>query len=181
MLAGGAPGELRRIPGCSLYFRTRAATWSLGLFPDAKPGVRVWARSHVFVAEEGDYPFMIGFDAPTRSNRQYTGIPREGEWSQCGTRLWVNGKELPNPRHYQNAGKNRVAEPTWHTSEEERPISDDDIWWAQSPTPIHLKKGTNTIVIEQPYADIFQSWEASMIPVRGWERGLFVPERDGAP
>ena len=164
VLAGGDPGELRRIFGCSLYFRTRAATWSLGIFAEARPGVRVWARSHVFVEEEGDYPFMIGFDAPTRSNRQYTGIPREGEWSQCGTRIWVNGVEIRNSRHYANAGGNRIAKPTWHTAEDEHPIQDEDIWWAQSPTPVHLKKGVNSIVVEQPYTDVFQSWEISFIP-----------------
>ena len=175
VLAGKAPGVLHEVFGCSLYFRTRSATWSLGMFPEAKPGVRVWAWADVTVEEEGDYPFMIGFDAPTRSNRQYTGIPRPGEWSQCGTRIWVNGKEMRNPRRYEQAGESRIAEPTWHTVEEEHPIRDEEIWWAQPPTLIHLKKGSNRIIVEQPYTDSFQSWEFSFIPVD--ERVQWLPPR----
>ena len=167
VMAGKMPGNTRCVSGYSLYFHTRAATWNLGMYHESKPGVRVWARTNIRVAEEGDYPFMIGFDAPTRSNRQYTGIPHAGEWSQCGTRIWVNGEELRNPRRYDRAGEDRVSLPTWHTAENEKPIRDDDLWWAQPPTFIHLRQGENAIIIEQPYTDDFQSWEINFIPCAG--------------
>ncbi len=156
---------LRGVRGASLYFRTRAASGNLGLFPDARPGVRVWAITSFCAPQEGEYPFMLGFDAPTRSNRQYTGVPFPGEWSQCGTRVWVNGTELRNPRSFALAGKNRIPNPTWKTPDNERPIQDEEIWWAQPPTTLRMKPGTNIIIIEQPYAVEFQSWGVSFLPL----------------
>ena len=79
----------------------------------------------------------------------------------------MNGEELRNPRRYDRAGEDRVSLPTWHTAENEKPIRDDDLWWAQPPTFIHLRQGENAIIIEQPYTDVFQSWEINFIPCAG--------------
>ncbi len=164
VLSGNYAGlqVLRGVRGASLYFRTRAASGNLGLFPQARPGVRVWAVTSFHAPEDGEYPFILGFDAPARSNRQYTGVPFPGEWSQCGTRIRVNGTEIRNPRHYSLAGKSRIPNPTWKTPDEERPIRDEEIWWAQPPTMLRMKRGENIIIIEQPYTDEFQSWGASV-------------------
>ena len=164
VLAGNYQGlQVRHIHGASLYFRTRAATWDLGLFPTAKPGVRVWAVAHLSVPQDGNYPFMLGFDTPARSNRQYTGVPFPGEWSQCATRIWVNGHAFPNARHYELAGRNRISYATWHTEDNERPLCDEEIWWTLPATMIPLRQGPNTLIIEQPYTDSFQSWQISAI------------------
>ncbi|MBQ9096649.1 MAG: hypothetical protein IJY53_09965, partial [Akkermansia sp.] len=112
--------------------------------------------------EAGPQKFMLGFDAPARSNRRYTGVPKNGEWSACGTRIWLNGKEIKRPRTYKLAGKNNHPVNAWNF---EKPLSPEEIWWVQEPVEIELQKGTNTFVIEQPYVGEHQSWGVSLIPV----------------
>jgi len=149
----------------NLYFRTKPNTGCLGIFPKAKPGVTVWAVTQIDAPQAGSAPFMVGFDAPARSSRRYSGVPKAGEWSQCGTRIWVNGKEIRNPQIYKLAGQKRCESDTWSSPLNEEPLEDEEVWWAHKPTPINLKKGKNTIIIEQPYMGEFQSWGVSLVPL----------------
>ena len=151
--------------GANLYFRTKPNTGCLGLFGPTKPGATAWAVTTIRSPKAGEMPFMIGFDAPARSSRRWSGVPQNGEWSQCGTRVWVNGRELKNPRHYKLAGQRQSKGDTWSSPLNEMPLDDEEVWWAQSPTKLPLKKGDNTIVIEQPYVGEFQSWGVSLIPL----------------
>ena len=163
-------GELASLPtqtatGANLYFRTKPNTGGLGLFSPTKPGATTWAVTTIHSPKAGEMPFMIGFDAPARSSRRWSGVPQNGEWSQCGTRVWVNGREIKNPRHYKLAGQRQSKGDTWTSPANEMPLDDEEVWWAQSPTKLPMKKGANTIVIEQPYVGEFQSWGVSLIPL----------------
>ncbi|MBQ5666409.1 MAG: beta-N-acetylhexosaminidase [Akkermansia sp.] len=163
VLGGKTEGLATRKAYCAnLYFRTRPDTGYLGMFMNARPGSTVWATSTIKVRKAGKYPFMIGFDAPARSNRRWTGVPQNGEWSQTGTRIWLNGKEVRNPRVYRNAGKFSHAGNAWNF---ESPLDKEEIWWSLDPTELELKKGENTIIIEQPYIGEHQSWGISFIPL----------------
>lgn len=148
--------------GASLYFRTRDGSGNQGMYRKAKTGVTLWAVTNITVQKSGQYPFMIGFDAPERSNRRWTGIPHNGQWSQTGTRIWINGTEVKNPRVYQHAGKNVRMRPYWNFNE---PLLLEELWWMLSPTKLPLRKGENTIAIEQPYAAYHQDWGISFIPL----------------
>ena len=158
--------KTRATYGSNLYFRTKPNIGCLGLFPDAKPGLCVWAATELRVDEAGEYPFMIGFDSPARSSRRCSGVPAAGEWSQCGTRIWLNGVEIKNPQVYQLAGKNRFPRDTWTSPANEDPLTNEELWWAHEPTMLPLKKGKNTIVIEQPYVGEFQTWGISFVPLK---------------
>ena len=147
----------------NLYFRTRPDTGYLGMFPGARPGQTVWAVTSIHAEKAGPQKFMVGFDAPARSNRRWTGVPRKGEWSQAGTRIWLNGKELKNPRSYKLAGQRSHPGNAWNF---ENPLDAEEIWWVQEPIEITLKKGENTFIIEQPYAGEHHSWGVSLIPVK---------------
>ena len=161
----GRVNELPTRPayGSNLYFRTKPCTGLLGMFSDRKPGCCVWALTDVVVDKAGEYPFMIGFDAPSRSSRRCSGVPAAGEWSQCGTRIWINGVEVKNPQTYRLAGKNRYERDTWVHPANEDPLTNEEVWWAHEPTLLPLKKGHNTVIIEQPYIGEFQSWGVSLI------------------
>ena len=148
---------------CSnLYFRTRPDTGYLGMFMGTKPGHTVWCVTQISSKEAGNRPFMVGFDAPARSNRRWTGVPKAGEWSQAGTRIWVNGEEVKNPRQYRLAGQKTLKGNQWNFEE---PLDKEEIWWVQEPTMLPLQKGDNTIIIEQPYVGEHQSWGVSLIPL----------------
>lgn len=109
---------------------------------------------------------MVGFDAPARSTRRCSGVPAAGEWSQCGTRIWVNGKEMKNPQTYKLAGQRRYEKHTWNSPANEMPFDNEEFWWARPPVPFQVKAGENRILIEQPYTGEFQSWGVSFIPVK---------------
>ncbi len=164
VLSGKLDGLKTRPAYCAnLYFRTRPDTGYLGMFSGSRAaGNTVWATTTIKVKKAGTYPFMIGFDAPARSNRRWTGVPTAGEWSQTGTRIWINGTEVRNPRVFRNAGKFRHPGNAWNF---ENPLDIEEIWWALDPVKLHLKKGENTIVIEQPYAGEHHSWGISFIPL----------------
>ena len=163
VLSGKMDGLTTRQAYCAnLYFRTRPDTGYLGMFMNSRPGNTVWATTTIKVKKAGKYPFMIGFDAPARSNRRWTGVPKNGDWSQAGTRIWINGKEVRNPRTYRNAGKFAHPGNAWNF---ENPLDIEEIWWSLDPTELELKKGENTIIIEQPYIGEHQSWGISFIPL----------------
>jgi hypothetical protein len=132
------------------------------MFMNARPGKTVLVSTEIAVKKAGSYPFMIGFDAPARSNRRWTGVPKNGEWSQTGTRIWINGDEIKNPKTYTHAGKFSHSGNAWNF---ESPLDTEEIWWVQEPTKLNLKKGKNSIVIEQPYIGEHQSWGVSFIPL----------------
>lgn len=163
ILSGKTEGLTTRTAHCAnLYFRTRPDTGYLGMFSHARPGSTVWATTTINVKKAGKYPFMIGFDAPARSNRRWTGVPKAGEWSQAGTRIWINGTEVRNPRNFKNAGKFKHPGNAWNF---ENPLDIEEVWWALDPIQLPLKKGENTIIIEQPYVGEHQSWGISFIPL----------------
>lgn len=166
LLAGKSPVGLSSIQtrGGNLYFRTRAG--AEGLFSKTKPGNTVWAETTFHSPVEGTMHAMVGFDAPARSSRRCSGVPAAGEWSQCGTRIWVNGKEMKNPQTYKLAGQRRYEKHTWNSPANEIPFDNEEFWWARPPVPFQVKAGENKILIEQPYTGEFQSWGVSFIPVK---------------
>ena len=167
VLSGRTDSLKTREAHCAnLYFRTRPDTGYLGMFSAARAGSTVWATTSIKVNKAGKYPFMIGFDAPARSNRRWTGVPNAGDWSQTGTRIWINGTEVRNPRVFRNAGKFRHPGNAWNF---ENPLDIEEIWWALDPVKLPLRKGENTIIIEQPYAGEHHSWGISFIPLFRYE------------
>ena len=162
VLAGQLDGlPVRKAFGGSLYFHTAPGAWNLGMFSHVAPGHCVWVITRVSAERDGEAPFMIGFDAPLRSHQYYTGVPEPGDWSRCGTRIWLNDVEMRNPQSFvpsESRLSSMAASP-------ETPLCNDEIWWTHKPTLLLLKRGVNTIVIEQPYIDRKQSWGASLIPL----------------
>lgn len=151
--------------GGNLYFRTKPCTGCLGLFSGTKPGATAWAVTHLRAEKDGDVALRLGFDAPARSSRRWSGVAPAGEWSACGTRIWVNGQEVKNPRTSPLAGQRASKGDTWNSPANEVPYDNEEIWWAQEPAALPLRKGDNTIVIEQPYVGEYQSWGISLLPV----------------
>ncbi len=154
---------IRKAYCANLYFRTRPDTGYLGMFPQVRPGNTIWAVTSIRADKAGKQKFMIGFDAPARSNRRWTGVPQKNTWSQTGARVWLNGKEIKNPRTYRLAGQKAHPGNAWNF---EQPLDPEEIWWVQQPIEINLEKGKNTFVFELPYIGEHQSWGVSLIPVK---------------
>lgn len=164
VLKGNLAGLSTRPAHCaSLYFRTREGSGCIGIFPKGRPGQTVWAITKIQAKKAGKKKFMVGFDAPERSNRKYTGLPaKPGDWDVAGSRIWVNGKEIKNPHRYKYAGK-RASDNAWQF--DNPPLDPEELWWMLDPVEISLNKGENTIVIEHPLVSRNQAWQVALIPV----------------
>ena len=159
--------------GGNLIFRSRAA--HLGMFSQAKPGNTIWAKTNLVAKKDREIYAMIGFDSPARSTRRCSGIPKQGEWSQCGTQIWLNGDKLTNTQQFKFPGQRRFETHTWFQPANEMPFEDEEFWWLREPVKIKLKKGDNTLLIEQPYTGDYQNWGISFIPVKK-ENGRWVAD-----
>ena len=166
LLSGEIPQDtaLNHARGGNLYFRTRAG--AEGFFSKTLPGHTAWAETKFHAPTAGTLYAMVGFDAPARSTRRCSGVPAAGEWSQCGTRVWLNGQEIKNPQTYKSAGQRRYERHTWNAPANEIPFEDEEFWWARKPVPFRVQAGENRIFIEQPYTGAFQSWGISFVPVK---------------
>ncbi len=177
LLNGEESKDVQRLKarGGNLYFRTRAG--NEGLFNATAPGHTVWAQTTLYAEKDCTVYAMVGFDAPARSTRRCTGVPAAGEWSQCGTLIWLNGVKIANPQTYKLAGQRRYEKHTWHDAANELPFENEEFWWARDPVPFKLKAGANTLLIEQPYTGPFQSWGISFIPVeKSGSRWIAAPQ-----
>lgn len=162
ILSTGSHPSFRHAYGGSLYLRTRSNTGNLGMFSTTPIGHTIWAQTSIYAPSAGTYSFHIGFDAPARSNRRYSGLPKNGQWSPSNTRIWLNGKEIHNPRTFQHAGQFNQPNNQWNF---ETPLHPEEIWWMLPPIKLELQQGKNTFLIEHPYTTPQQSWGLSLIPV----------------
>jgi glycosyl hydrolase family 20 len=148
--------------GTSLFFRNK---WkNAGRFPKAKNGT-IYAHTWIELPKSMEIPFLIGFELPFRSNRQYRGIPLQGEWDTNGGKIWINQKPLPPP-HWKEPGKYKLENhASWRREIHEVPFRDEEFYWTRDPITIKLEKGLNEILIKIPHAYKFQNWTVAFIPI----------------
>ena len=99
-------------------------------------------------------------------------LPKLGEWTRFGSKIELNGKEIPPP-HWKrpglDLGKKYPDFKAWSLYEiDEEPYTDQE-YYMREPTPITLQKGWNHVKLTLPMT----------APVRGWSShqwiGTFIP------
>ena len=99
-------------------------------------------------------------------------LPKLGEWTRFGSKIELNGKEIPPP-HWKrpglDLGKKYPDFKAWTLYEiDEEPYTDQE-YYMREPTPITLQKGWNHVKLTLPMT----------APVRGWSShqwiGTFIP------
>lgn len=105
--------------------------------------------------------FMIGFEAPARSNRISDGIAPQGRWPNYGT-VTVNGTPLPPPV-WREPETYRYHYNTWARPEEELPYTDEQLYWMRRPVKVALRRGDNTVVVTLRRHFRGQRFQASFI------------------
>ena len=148
-------GVVASVPDASV--EARGATihinhfWYDGWLPKAKSGVAT-AQTFVWSPQEQTVGFWINFNGPSRSGRD-SANPAKGQWSNTGSQVWVNDKELPPP-DWKQPGKQSA----------EVPFVDEDYFY-RSPTPVALKQGWNKIVIKAARTAGIRKWMFTCVPV----------------
>lgn len=105
--------------------------------------------------------FMIGFEAPARSNRISDGIAPQGRWPNYGT-VTVNGTPLAPPV-WREPETYRYHYNTWARPEEELPYTDEQLYWMRRPVKVALRRGDNTVVMTLRRHFRGQRFQASFI------------------
>lgn len=158
------PETVKMTPHDGGCISLKARSTGEGIYAQQSPGVTVWAEMKLKAPKAGDYHFFVGFDAPSRSSRRCSGIPDNGQWSNAGTRIWVNGKEVCGPT-WQEPKSKEFKKDTWHDVANEIPYTDEEFWWMRKPVSFSLKSGENSILVEHPYAAHHQHWGIALLPV----------------
>jgi hexosaminidase len=126
--------------------------WYDGWLPKAKSGVAM-ARTFIWSPKEQTVGFWINFNGPSRSGRDSPN-PNKGEWSNTGSKVWVNDQALPPP-DWKQPGKQSA----------EVPFVDEDYFY-RPPTPVALKQGWNKIVIQAVRTAGIRKWMFTCVPVQ---------------
>ncbi|HEY4416503.1 MAG TPA: family 20 glycosylhydrolase [Verrucomicrobiae bacterium] len=123
--------------------------------PAAREGV-AYAFTYVWSPRAQTVGFWIGFNDPIRSSRRGVPNPAPGEWSNVGSRIWVNDSELLPPI-WQQPGQVPDASET--------PFVDESYFF-RAPTPVVLKTGWNKILVKAPKTGQAFKWSVTCVPVR---------------
>ena len=122
--------------------------------PAAMDGV-AYALTYVWSPRAQTVGFWIGFNDPIRSSRRGVPNPAPGEWSNVGSRVWVNDREI-SPPHWQQPGLVK--------NESETPYVDEGYYF-RAPTPIALTSGWNKILLKAPKTGKAFKWSLTCVPV----------------
>jgi hexosaminidase len=126
--------------------------WFEGWLPKAKTGT-AHAQTHVWSPRAQTVGFWINFNGPSRSGRDSPN-PAKGQWSNTGSRVWVNDVELPPPDWKQPGARGA-----------EIPFVDEDYFY-RPPTQVALKQGWNKIVIDAARTAGIRKWMFTCVPVQ---------------
>ena len=130
--------------------------WYDGWLPKTKQGT-VYAMTQVWSPDARTVGFWIGFNGPSRSDRRAGPNPAIGQWSTSGSKIWVNGSEVPPPAWKQPGA---LRDP------KEMPFVDEDYFYRE-PTQIALKAGWNRILVKAPKTTNGWKWMFTCVPVAG--------------
>lgn len=125
------------VKGSGAYLRHVWGKTCYGLIPDAQENSTVYVTSWIYSPHS--MKAGLAFETQNYSRSESDLPPRQGTWDYKGSRLWINGAELPPPV-WTNTHKKR---------DHEHPLGNENAV-SRPPLPISLRKGWNQILIKLP-------------------------------
>lgn len=129
--------------GAGIYLRHIWHPIVPSFFANPKDSITAYAWTYVYSPLEQDAAAQIEFYTYSRSGDEYA--PRRDSWDRRGSRIWLNGKEIVPPKWRQTDCAIPQDNPT-HGLENENLT-------ARRPTPVHLQKGWNKVILKLPHAN----------------------------
>jgi hypothetical protein len=125
-------------------------------FPKQKSGT-VYALTYIWSPKKQTVGFWIGFNGYSRSSGRRGGPnPSNGQWSNVGSKIWINHREIAPPRW---------KHPGLEVETPEIPFVDEDYFY-RPPTPVELKSGWNQVLVKAPKGDPAIKWMFTCVPVQ---------------
>lgn len=140
---GGKEYGVNEARGAGIYLKHIWHPIMKGNYSDPEKGNTAYAWTYVYSPEEQDAGALIEFYTYSRSGNEKA--PEAGCWDRRGSRIWLNGEEIPAPEW------ERPGADIFQDSAESR-LSNENLT-ARPPVNIHLKKGWNKVFLKLPYAD----------------------------
>lgn len=129
--------------GAGIYLRHLWHPTVPSFFKDPSDNLTAYAWTYVFSEKEQDAGAQIEFYTYSRSGDEV--MPIAGQWDRRGSKIWLNGKEIPAP-HWIQPG---VTVHQNHATEE---LKNENLT-ARPVTPIHLGKGWNKVFMRLPHVN----------------------------
>lgn len=141
--------------------------WKDGVFANAPQNLSTaYALTYLYSESDATLRAWTGFETPFRSNRNYGGIPPEGQWDAFGANIWINDAPLAPPTWREPGKYNATNGSIFSGPKAEQPYTDEEFYWTREPSTFAVHKGWNKILIRSPRGYAGQNWSFSFIPVK---------------
>ena len=155
--------EWNTINGKSILLKGR---WNeKGPYKTASVGDSLVLTSKIYAKQATSCYLIAGFDTPLRPNRQFSGVPKNGEFSPFNCAIYLNGKKIDGPTYKKPNSNFFPHRALWNRPEEEIPWSYEELYWLKEAIPINLKAGENTIVVTTTLGYKDQYWVSAAMLV----------------
>ena len=135
--------------GATVYLRHVWGPLIPALYPDPKPNHTAYAFTRIYAPE--DMTAHLQAETQNYSRSESDVPPPQGKWDFRGSRIWINGEELPAPQ--------------WTATHTERsneiPLGNENLA-AREPIPVKLHKGWNTVLLKLPVGE-FRTPEVRLV------------------
>lgn len=139
----GTTYGIKKITGAGHYLRHIWHGTVKGVYENPQNNMTAYAWTYIYSPVEQDAAAFIEFYTYSRSGNE-TG-PVANKWDRRGSRIWLNGEEIPAPDWVQ-PNKSIVQN---HTTEG---LTNEN-FTARPATPIHLNQGWNKVFLKLPHVD----------------------------
>ena len=161
--------EWNTINGKSILLKGR---WNQkGPYKTASVGDSLVLTSKIYANQATSCYLIAGFDTPLRPNRQFSGVPKNGEFSPFNCAIYLNGKKIDGPTYKKPNSNFFPHKALWNKPEEEIPWTNEELYWLKEAIPITLKAGENTIVVTTTLGYKDQYWVSAVMLVDIKENG----------
>lgn len=129
--------------GAGIYLRHIWHPIVKGFYDNPRDSVTAYAWTEIWSPEEQDAGALVETYTYSRSGDEVG--PRAGCWDRRGSRIWLNGEELPAPEWKQPDARIPQDDPVLGLTNENLT--------AREPVRIHLREGWNRVFLKLPHAD----------------------------
>lgn len=129
--------------GAGIYLRHIWHPTVPSFFANPQNNQTAYAWTYVYSPKEQDVTAQIEFYTYSRSGTEYA--PKAGAWDRRGSRIWLNGKEIPAPKWEQ-------TDVTIHQDSPTEELKNENLT-ARDPVALHLNQGWNKVFMKLPHAN----------------------------
>lgn len=134
---------VNKVRGAGVYLRHIWHPIVKGYYEEPDDSVTAYAWTYIYSPVEQDAGALIEFYTYSRSGDEKG--PKEGQWDRRGSKIWLNGMEIPAPLWQQPDAEIKQD----HT---ENGLTNENMT-NRPPVAIHLNKGWNKVFMKLPHAN----------------------------